>query len=84
MRLSPSMLVWGTAVTTPMPSGSHALMICKWMVLTFLHLYLVTKSSTLKKTCAKLRRRNSKLQSKSKDACILWFLPPTKKLVKKN
>ena len=69
-RRSPSELLWVTAVMTRTPSESLALMTCKSMELTFLHLYPVTKSSTLKRTCAKLKRRNYKLKSKSKDLFV--------------
>lgn len=55
-------MAWVTAVMTLMPSGSHALMTCMLIELTFLHLYPVTKLSALQKSCAKLRR-NSKLKA---------------------
>lgn len=64
------MLLWVTAVMTRMPSESLALMTCKSMELTSLHLYPVTKSSALKRTCAKLQRRNYKLKSGSKDLSV--------------
>lgn len=76
-----SMPEWATAATTPMPSESHALMTCKWIALTFLYLYLVTKPSALKRTFVKLRKRNSTLKSKSKPVFTLsllarrWLLP---------
>lgn len=73
MRQSLSMLVWATAVMIPMPSGSCALMIYKSTGLTFLHLYPVTKSSALKRTCAKLRR-SSKLKNRSKNPCLICYL----------
>lgn len=68
-----SMLEWATAVTTPMPSGSRALKTCMSMELTLLRLYLVTKSSALKRTCAEHRRRCFTLKSKSKPAFTLVF-----------
>lgn len=64
------MLLWVTAVMTRTPSESLALMTCKSMELTSLHLYPVTKSSALKRTCAKPQRRNYKLKSRSKDLSV--------------